>query len=219
MADIRTRNRHHEPRKQPSQARSRATVDALVEAAAQLFDQLGYADTTTDFIAERAGTSIGTLYQYFPDKDALLVATFETHLDEVESVFRALIELLDADVALDAFVQRAVHDMFELHRGRPTLHRIYIEEAPMPARVFQRYATLERPLRHAWVAHLRRAPRLETSLSTAIEADLELAVGMATSVLEALAHRCTLYPPADTPAARLEEEAALLILGYLRHRR
>src|SRR5262247_3195924 len=62
------------PRKRPVQERSRSTVDVILEAAAQVLERDGYAAATTDLIAERAGVSIGTLYQYFPNKDSILLA-------------------------------------------------------------------------------------------------------------------------------------------------
>lgn len=67
--------------KEPRQARSRVTYDAILEAAAQLLPGLGYAGTTTNRIAERAGVSIGSVYEYFPGKDAIF-ATLKERLDE-----------------------------------------------------------------------------------------------------------------------------------------
>jgi AcrR family transcriptional regulator len=61
-------------RRTPKQARSRAACEAIVEAAAQILEQGGADALTTNAVAERAGVSIGTLYQYFPDKQAILVA-------------------------------------------------------------------------------------------------------------------------------------------------
>lgn len=58
-------------RRRPVQARARHTVAVILEAAREVFDELGYARATTNHIAERAGISIGSLYQYFPDKAAL----------------------------------------------------------------------------------------------------------------------------------------------------
>ena len=77
-----TRKKHLEPRKMPRQRRAQATVEDVLAAAAQVFEALGYAAGTTNRIAERAGVSIGTLYQYFPSKEALAVALLERHLAE-----------------------------------------------------------------------------------------------------------------------------------------
>ena len=68
------------PRKTPRQRRSTATVDAIVEAAARVFAEGGYGRANTNRIAETAGVSIGSLYEYFPNKDAILVAVAERHL-------------------------------------------------------------------------------------------------------------------------------------------
>jgi len=62
-----------EPRKRPRQGRSQATFDAIVEAAAHIVERDGYDRVTTNDIAARAGVSIGSLYQYFPTKEAVLV--------------------------------------------------------------------------------------------------------------------------------------------------
>jgi AcrR family transcriptional regulator len=69
-------------RRRPVQARSQRTVEKILDAAAHVFGERGYAGTT-NHVAERAGISIGTLYQYFPDKDALLTALHDRHLDQV----------------------------------------------------------------------------------------------------------------------------------------
>src|SRR4051794_7785660 len=85
------------PRRRPSQERSRETVDAIVEAAARVFEGHGYAAGTTNRIAERAGVSVGSLYQYFPNKDAILVALMRRHLDDGRTIVGALIERLTTD--------------------------------------------------------------------------------------------------------------------------
>jgi AcrR family transcriptional regulator len=68
------------PRKRPQQRRSQATVDAILDAAAHLFCANGFECTTTNAIAARAGVSIGSFYQYFPNKHALLEALRERHV-------------------------------------------------------------------------------------------------------------------------------------------
>jgi len=72
-----------EPRKSPVQARSTASVDAILEATLQVLLQVGKERLTTTKVALRAGVSVGTLYQYFPNKSALLKAALKRHLDEV----------------------------------------------------------------------------------------------------------------------------------------
>jgi AcrR family transcriptional regulator len=72
-----------EPRKSPVQARSAASVDAILQATIQVLLSVGKERLTTTRVAARAGVSVGTLYQYFPNKSALLQAALKRHLDEV----------------------------------------------------------------------------------------------------------------------------------------
>lgn len=73
------------PRKLPVQARSEATVAALFEASIQVLLEVGYRKLTTTRVAERAGVSVGTLYQYFPNREALINSVIERYLDEISS--------------------------------------------------------------------------------------------------------------------------------------
>jgi AcrR family transcriptional regulator len=72
-----------EPRKTPVQARSTVTVQAIYEATFQVLLAVGPDRLTTTRVAERAGVSVGTLYQYFPNKQSLLLSVLEKHLDQV----------------------------------------------------------------------------------------------------------------------------------------
>src|SRR6201996_4952250 len=72
-----------EPRKRPVQARSAASVDAILEATTQVLLSVGKERLTTTKVALRAGVSVGTLYQYFPNKSALLQGALRRHLDQV----------------------------------------------------------------------------------------------------------------------------------------
>src|ERR1039458_3485961 len=73
-----------EPRKTPVQARAAVTVEAISEATIQVLLNHG-ADRLTTRVAERAGVSVGTLYQYYPNKQSLLFAALEDHLDKVSA--------------------------------------------------------------------------------------------------------------------------------------
>ncbi len=204
MSGIRTKNRRHEPRKRPIQARSRATVEVVLEAAAQVFERAGYHETTTDDIAARAGVSIGTLYQYYPNKDALLVGLFERHLAEIEQSFAGLVDQLDAGVPPRVATEATVAHLYGLHRAAPNLHRIFVEDAPLPARLLADYAALEGRLREAW----------ERYLTTRV-AEPALVARMILSVVETLAHRHTLYPPPDFDIDTFERATTDMLLAYV----
>jgi len=77
------------PRKQPVQARSEATVLAIYEASIQVLLAVGYRKLTTTRVAERAGVSVGTLYQYFPNRQALVRAVLERYLAEMSASIQA----------------------------------------------------------------------------------------------------------------------------------
>ncbi|MFE3445824.1 TetR/AcrR family transcriptional regulator [Nocardia sp. NPDC059180] len=117
-------------RKVPRQRRSRETVDTLLEAAAQMFTREGLA-TTTNRIAERAGLSVGTLYQYFPNKHALLRAIAERHLAgaavRLDAVF---VELRATRPEFDDTMQAILEAVVDLHLDRPALHALLHRVAP-----------------------------------------------------------------------------------------
>ena len=80
-------------RKRPQQARSRATIDAILDAAAHILGERGWAGLTTNAVAEAAGASIGSLYQYFPDKLALIDAVRRRHFDDHRERLRGAVPL------------------------------------------------------------------------------------------------------------------------------
>ena len=115
-------------RRSPRQDRSRATVGFLLEAAAQVFAERGYAATTNE-IAVRAGVSIGTLYQYFEDKDALLVALAEQHLDQAREQLGAALVAVDPDDDRQALIRATIEAAVELNRPS-ALHTVIFATAP-----------------------------------------------------------------------------------------
>ena len=76
------------PRKAAAQQRSRATVNALVEATARILVKEGFDKASTNRIAEKAGVSVGSLYQYYPSKEALVAAVIDRHNREIMKVVR-----------------------------------------------------------------------------------------------------------------------------------
>jgi AcrR family transcriptional regulator len=118
------------PRKTATQTRATKTVEAIIEAAARILETAGLEGYTTNAVAERAGVSIGSLYQYFPNKDAITLALIAresaTLLQEVN---KAAAET-DWKTALNEMVIAAVRHQLR----RPSLARLLdVEEARLPA--------------------------------------------------------------------------------------
>lgn len=109
---------HAEPRKRPSQARSIAAVAAMVEAAARIIETRGWGALTTNHVAERAGFSIGSLYQYFPSKEALLAELLRRERAQLlQDVRHATASEADLALAIEQCVVAGLRHQF----GRPAL--------------------------------------------------------------------------------------------------
>jgi AcrR family transcriptional regulator len=182
------RKQRLEPRKPPVQKRSKATVDEILAAAAQVFEARGYAAGTTNRIAERAGVSIGTLYQYFPSKDAIAVALLERHIADTD---HRLHEWAGHMAAERHDLRAALHDyvtgMLEMHSGRPRLQHILIEETPLPERVHQALLEAERRAAKAVAGLLRAYPEIRRT-------HLEQAGFLVVQTVESLTHRFAAHP-------------------------
>ena len=101
-------------KKRPQQMRSRITVEAVLEAAFQVLTAEGFDGLTTTAVAERAGVSVGTLYQYVPDKAALVGAVVEAYLAREEDALRAAL-VAGADLPLGDLLERLVDAFFGIH--------------------------------------------------------------------------------------------------------
>src|SRR3954453_12980069 len=93
------------PRKRGSQERSRATVAALVEATARILVKEGFDKASTNRIAEVSGVSVGSLYQYFPSKEALVAAVIERHQHQIMRTVRSGLKRVSAEPLQEAMRQ------------------------------------------------------------------------------------------------------------------
>lgn len=144
-------------RRSPRQQRSRQTVAWVLEAAAQLFHEQGYAGTTTNKVAERAGVSVGSIYQYFPDKDALLAALAEQHMDQVAAEAIAVIDRAAAERApLRTLLRRVIGHVAQAHTTRPDLHGLMASQALQHPRLRDRLRQVERSVAARLAVELRR---------------------------------------------------------------
>jgi len=116
-------------RKQPTQARARATVDVILDAARLVLVQDGYEKLSTNRVAKIAGVSIGSLYQYFPGKRALIGALLERHIERIGPELREGRPAFDS-LPVEQRIRRLTEWMVESHRNDPELHRIIVLELP-----------------------------------------------------------------------------------------
>jgi AcrR family transcriptional regulator len=172
------------PRTAPRQQRSRETYERVLDVAAEIFEQFGYAGTTTNKVAEAAGISIGTLYHYIPDKDALLYSLTERHLASgVDSVVSVFMRLRQEAPGLEESLRAVISLMVQMHLDERHLHHLLYDSAP-------RSEELQKRLRDADIAmadevswHLKRLGvggehrRLVASLLvTGVEAQVHRAI-------------------------------------------
>ncbi|WP_293905933.1 TetR/AcrR family transcriptional regulator [Phenylobacterium sp.] len=110
-------------RKRPSQQRSARTMDVVLEAAAQVLEAGGLGAFNTNAVAARAGVSIGSIYQYFPGKDAVMAALIRLEAARFEAELARALEAA-ADLPLAQAVERLVALAVASQTARPNLARI-----------------------------------------------------------------------------------------------
>jgi AcrR family transcriptional regulator len=110
-------------RRQPKQERSQQRVDHLLNVAAQVFEEVGYAATTTNAIAAHAGVSIGSLYQFFPNKEAIMDALVERYLDELKQV--AFVR--EENLPITLFIDQAIDRLARFHESHAGFRAFYLD--------------------------------------------------------------------------------------------
>lgn len=200
-----------EPRKRAVQERSRATVDALVEATARVLVREGFERASTNRIAAEAGVSIGSVYQYFPSKEALVAAVIERHKQDMLKMLRAAIARVEK-LPLEAAMRELVAVTIQAHRVDPQLHRVLVEQIPRTGRL----AEVEGFDREAQ-ALVRKTLALRRRELRGV--DLDLATFVCVSCVETLAHGAVLRHPRLLASGKVDgfiDEVTRLVTGYLR---
>jgi AcrR family transcriptional regulator len=199
------------PRKVASQERSRATVDALVEATARILVKEGFDKASTNRIADVAGVSVGSLYQYFPGKEALVAAVIERHQQEIMQTVRGeLAEVLAQPV--EKAMRKLVAVAVKAHRVNPRLHRVLAEQIPRVGKL-EELETFNRENYTLFRTYLE-SHRDELGVD-----DLELASFVCVTSIEALTHNAVLHHSkmlSDDAMEALIDEATRLVTGYLK---
>jgi AcrR family transcriptional regulator len=132
-------------RRSPRQERSRQTVDAVLDAVERVLKREGVSAITTNRIAEAAGVSIGSVYQYFPDKQSIFAALHQRHVEQVGQVIERTVAEHAAS-SLEDFTCALVAGLMDAHAIDPELHAIISDAVPESSQGFRRAlaATFER---------------------------------------------------------------------------
>jgi len=196
-----------EPRKTPRQSRSQTTVDAILDATARVLIERGHAATNTNLVAERAGVSVGSLYQYFPNKLALINALHARHArDMTESLEKTFKPRTGEN--LRAALTRVVEAIVAAHQVDADLHRALqqCEALGLPDdESDEAHAKIQ-----LFVRELLAAYREELAV-----ADLNLAAFTMMHALHALVHAVVLDRPPGIAVKPATREMIRLAHAYL----
>lgn len=200
-----TQKRRRSAVRKPKQLRSKVTVAAIVEAATQVLAEHGWAGFNTNVVAARAGVSIGSLYEYFPNKHALLEEIVSDHLARGESLLASVVEGGNGSDDLAALVAVLVRGLVDLHGDDPRLHRVLSSEVPLSLPIRRRIETL----RQGVISFVERVLAEHTD-TPGVAA--QLLVDMADGVI----HRWFVENEGQlAPPERMAEELSLMLDAYL----
>lgn len=193
-------------RRRPRQRRAQQTVDAVLDAVVRVLKREGFSAVTTNRIAEVAGVSIGSVYQYFRDKRAIFVALHQRHIDQIDRMVETkLIE--HATSSLDDVMRAMIEGMIDAHITDPELYELLATEVPHRADGTRDFAV-----------RLHGAFRLALS-SRAHELkkgrDLDTMVFIVANMVESLSHAALFRRPRSLSLAAAKAEVVRAVLAYL----
>ena len=194
------------PRRKPGQARSSEKVEWILEGATRVFDQQGLRGTT-NLIAAEAGVSVGTLYEYFPNKQALLEALAERHLEDALTRVNRLVDgwRLHPPSLVDALIGDVVDAIIDTHVSHPSLHRLLAGLAPAYPAVTRRAMDLQKRLLAAMSSE---TVRLQPDL-----ADADRRVRLIVATISTTAH--SLLEAGDADAEQWSLHLRSLAIAYV----
>lgn len=195
-------------RHSPTQQRAQITVEAMLDAAIKLLKKSGASSITTNRIAETAGVSIGSVYQYFSNKQAIFIALHKRHIAHVDRVIQRRIAA-SADSSLEELLTSLIDGMVEIHNVDPELSELLQSEAPHRAAGTQDFAVrLHQTFRNALALRMKGFGR---------RVDLDMRTFVVANMIDALGHAIVLRRPEGISLPRAKAEMLRSILAYLRH--
>jgi len=147
-------------RRVPKQSRSRERFDLILDEAANLFEEKGFAVSTTNQIAERAGVSIGSLYQYFTNKEAIAEALMDRYVEGLRGVTNRILDTEVGDLSTATSVHLLTAPILEFHTSHPGFRTLWLE-ADVSRRLRAAMKAMDREIvRHVQQLLLSRSPSL-----------------------------------------------------------
>lgn len=206
LGDAVTANQHElQPRRAPRQRRSERTRDRILDAAVQVFTKYGYARGTTNRIARWADVSVGSLYQYYPNKDSIVVELAARHLDAGIAAANERGEAGMPDSV--AGVMRAiVATAIDNHRQDPEFLRVLIEQAPRSHELMDKVAEVQRTATDD-MRQLLEHPDVNID-------DKDAAARLVVTTIELVVHHL-MAAPAPLDVAIVENELVTMLTRYL----
>lgn len=194
-------------RRRPRQRRARETFESVLDAVIRILKREGAGGVTTNHIAEVAGVSIGSVYQYFPDKRAIFTALHERHINHIDRIIHStLVE--HARSSLEELVRAIIEAMVETHRIDPELSHLLFAEVPHRADGSREFAAR---LHGAFLLAIASRTR-----ELKKDRDLDSVVFVVAHMIDALSHAAVLSRPASLSLQAAKEEASRAVLAYLR---
>jgi len=182
------------------------TVDAMLDATVKLLKKRGTASITTNRVADTAGVSIGSVYQYFPNKRALFAALHERHIKYVDGVIRRRLAECTGS-SLEFLVQCLIEGMVETHISDAELSGLLQSEVPHRADGIAGFsARFHEPFCAALAPHARSFRR---------KADLNTRAFVVAHMVESLGHAIVLGRPRGLSLQQAKKECCSAILAYL----
>jgi AcrR family transcriptional regulator len=204
---MKSKKRTLEPgRRRPVQRRAKVTVEAMLDAAIVILKRKGITAITTNHIAETAGVSIGSVYQYFPNKSAIFVALHRRHVEQVDQVMLRCLAQIEVET-LDELVNRMLEGMLEAHGADTRLSDLLQSEVPHRAEGSLDFAT-------------RLTPAFQAALSECGDPGVRKHSGhrafFVATMVDAFAHAILLRRPRGLALRGAKEECCQAIVSYLR---
>ncbi len=194
-------------RREPRQRRARQTVEAVLDAVVRIVKREGIQAVTTNRVAEIAGVSIGSVYQYFPNKRALFVALHRRHIEEIDRLVNTTLGA-HAHSSLDRLIGAVVDAMVDAHATDPEIHGVIFSQIPhRPEGTHDFAVRLHGTFRLAIAAKAQERKE---------HRDLDSVVFVVAHMIDSLSHGAALRRPRGVSLAAAKEEAVRAVLAYLR---